>query len=174
MEHSPAVEYQSSQVSLFMAGITKDLEDHVVTQSAKYSFNFEQEKPLPGPNRSYQWFEVSHFSKSEATGKKPRMNVQQQYDRKSTADTSFHSFQPENTVLSARGLANTSIFSYEASQAQILASRQSSVYSVTPSQAQQICPPVALPQRFAAGSKSDFLDGPSCIPEERESTPSPL
>ena len=173
MEHSPAVEYQSSQVSLFMAGITKDLEDHVGTQSAKYNFNFEQEKPFRGPDRDYEWLEVSHFSKSEATGKKPRMNMQQQYDRKSTADTSFHSFQQESTVLSARGLANTSIFSNEASQAQVLASRQSSVYSVTPYQAQQICPPVALPQRFAVVSKSDFLDGPSCIPEERESSHSP-
>ena len=60
---------------LFMAGITKDLDDHVVSQSAKYSFNFTEEKPMQGPDNDYQWVEVSHFSKSEATGKKPRMNM---------------------------------------------------------------------------------------------------
>ena len=40
MESPAVVEYQSSQVCVFMAGINKDLEDHVLTKSAKYDFNF--------------------------------------------------------------------------------------------------------------------------------------
>ena len=89
MESSPAVDYQSSQVGLFMAGINKDLEDHVSAKSVKYAFNFEQDTPMEGDEGDFEWCKVSHFSKSEATGKKPRMNVQ--YDRKSTADTTLHS-----------------------------------------------------------------------------------
>jgi hypothetical protein len=34
MEISQAVDYQASQVNIFMAGITKDLEDHVMSKSA--------------------------------------------------------------------------------------------------------------------------------------------
>ena len=73
-----------------MAGITKDLEDHVLSQSAKYSFNFEQGKPISDPDGDFEWFRVSEFSKSEAAGKKPRMQVA--CDRKSTAYTTLHSF----------------------------------------------------------------------------------
>ena len=90
MENSSAtIDYQASQIGLFMAGITKDLEDHVLSKSEKYAFNFESETPMPGgPNNDFQWFEVSNFSKSEATGKKPRMNMRDNnYDRTSTGDT---------------------------------------------------------------------------------------
>ena len=48
MDNSPAIDYQTSQVSLFMAGINKDLEDHVMSKSEKYAFNFEQETPMQG------------------------------------------------------------------------------------------------------------------------------
>ena len=59
-----------------MAGINKDLEEHVLSKSAKYAFNFETETPIQaGVNNDFQWFEVSNFSKSEeSTGKKPRIN----------------------------------------------------------------------------------------------------
>jgi len=75
MECSTAVDYQNSQVNLFMAGITKDLENHVITKSAKFSFNFELEKPMPGSGANFEWFEVGEFSNSEVGGKKPRINV---------------------------------------------------------------------------------------------------
>lgn len=113
MENSPAIDYQTSQVSLFMAGINKDLEDHVMSKSEKYAFNFEQETPMKGNQGEYQWFEVSNFSKSEAAGNKPRMNVQN-YARESTAETTLHSIQHDG-VLSARGGINTSNFSMEMS-----------------------------------------------------------
>ena len=115
MENSPAIDYQASQVSVFMAGINKDLEDHVLSKSEKYAFNFEQETPMQDVRSDFEWFEVSNFSKSEVTGKKPRMNVQQ-CDRKSTAaDTAtLHSIQPDG-VMSARGGINTSNFSMEMS-----------------------------------------------------------
>jgi len=58
-----------------MAGITKDLEDHVMSKSAKFAFNFEQETPMRGKEGEFEWFEVSDFSKSEVGGKKPRINV---------------------------------------------------------------------------------------------------
>ena len=45
---------------------------------------------MQGVNNEFQWFEVSNFSKSEATGKKPRMNMNN-YDRTSTGDTTMHS-----------------------------------------------------------------------------------
>ena len=105
MEAPSTVEYQSSQVNLFMAGITKDLEDHVANKSAKFCFNFESEKPMRDREGDFEWFEVSNFSKSEVTGKKPRINVYN--DRKSTADTD---------MLSARGPVNTSMFSFDATQ----------------------------------------------------------
>ena len=41
MDSSSAVDFHSSQVNLFMAGINKDLEEHVLAKSAKYAFNFE-------------------------------------------------------------------------------------------------------------------------------------
>lgn len=113
MDNSPAIDYQTSQVSLFMAGINKDLEDHVMSKSEKYAFNFEQETPMQGVQGEYQWFEVSNFSKSEATGKKPRMNVQN-YARESITDTTLHSTQPDG-LLSSRGPINTSNFSMEMS-----------------------------------------------------------
>ena len=90
MENSSAIDYQASQIGLFMAGINKDLEDHVLSKSEKYAFNFEQETPMQGANNEFQWFEVSNFSKSEATGKKPRMNMNN-YDRTSTGETTMHS-----------------------------------------------------------------------------------
>lgn len=82
-----------------MAGINKDLEEHVLSKSAKYAFNFETETPIQaGVNNDFQWFEVSNFSKSEEnTGKKPRINSTIHanggagsnafYDRASTGDT---------------------------------------------------------------------------------------
>lgn len=101
---SAAIDYQASQISIFMAGINKDLEEHVLSKSAKYAFNFETETPLQGTaaNNDFQWFEVSNFSKSEeATGKKPRINANSAansnhqfnniYDRASTGDTTLHS-----------------------------------------------------------------------------------
>ena len=75
MECSTAVDYQNSQVNLFMAGITKDLEEHVITKSAKFAFNFELEKPMHCSGANFEWFEVGEFSKSEVGGKKPRINV---------------------------------------------------------------------------------------------------
>ena len=102
MEASPAMDYQSSQLSLFMAGITTDLDEHVITKSAKYAFDFEREKPLPQADAEFHWFEASQFSKSELTGKKPRINVFNA--RESTADTD---------MFSARGPINTSMISGE-------------------------------------------------------------
>ncbi len=75
MDTSSAVDCQTSQVSLFMAGISKDLEEHVLSKTAKYAFNFVQEKPTFDKDADFEWFEVSQFSKSEATGKKPRMVI---------------------------------------------------------------------------------------------------
>jgi len=40
MDSTATVEYQSNQVTLFMAGITKDLDEHVQAQSRKYAFDF--------------------------------------------------------------------------------------------------------------------------------------
>jgi len=100
MKCSTAVDYQTSQVNLFMAGITKDLEEHVITKSVKFDFNFELEKPMHGIGANYEWFEVSDFSKSEVGGKKPRINVFN--DCKSTADTD---------ILSSLGPVNTSMLS---------------------------------------------------------------
>jgi len=94
-----------------MAGINRDLEDHVSSKSAKYAFDFSTEKPMEGVEREFQWFQVSDFSKSEVTGKKPRMNVPG--DRRSTADTTLHSVNPD--ILSARGPGNMSTFSMETS-----------------------------------------------------------
>lgn len=99
VESSPAVEYQNSQVGLFMAGINRDLDEHLTSQSAKYAFDFEHEKPHNTTEGDFEWFEVSNFSKSEVTGNKPRM--QMQHDRKSTADTTLHSIQHD--ILSPRG-----------------------------------------------------------------------
>ena len=103
-----------------MAGINKDLEDHVLSKSEKYAFNFDQETPLRGGNNDYQWFEVSNFSKSEATGKKPRMNMNA-YDRTSTGDTTLHSIHPDSTLISSRGETS--------GQAQF--QRQRSLFTVT-------------------------------------------
>jgi len=113
MENTSAIDYQASQISLFMANIHRDLEDHVLTKSEKYDFNFEQETPMNGDNNDFQWFEVSNFSKSEATGKKPRMNMNN-YDRTSTGDTTLHSIHPDG-MMSARGGMSASNFSIEMS-----------------------------------------------------------
>ena len=188
MESSPpVVEYQSSQVCVFMAGINKDLEDHVLVKSAKYNFNFQKERPIGGPKSDIEWEEVSDFSKSEVAVPKPRINVQP--DRKSTADTTLHSIQPE--VLSARGLGltNTSTFSGETLFTPNFAQRQSLVFPEPTSQRQQICfggqYSSASVQRFAAtsaysGKKNQnnnlavpLVSQNDCIREERESTPSP-
>ena len=53
MESSPAVDFQSSQLCQFMAGINKELEDHVISKSAKYAFDFAQEKPMEGEDREF-------------------------------------------------------------------------------------------------------------------------
>jgi len=58
-----------------MAGINKDLEDHVRSNSNKYAFNFVQEKPSLQKDAEFDWFEISPFSKSEAAGKKPKMMI---------------------------------------------------------------------------------------------------
>ena len=121
MESSPAVDYQASQVDLFMAHINRDLEDHVSAKSNKFAFDFEQEKPMHSPNADFQWFEVSHFSKSEAAGKKPRIAITTTaQDRKSTAaDTTLHSIQPDNMIHSGRGgpLSNSTFSVIDMSQA---------------------------------------------------------
>lgn len=90
MENTSAMDYPASQISLFMAHIHRDLDDHVLSKSEKYAFDFEHETPMQGNNNEFRWFEVSNFSKSEATGKKPRMNMNN-YDRTSTGDTTLHS-----------------------------------------------------------------------------------
>lgn len=131
VESSPAVEYQNSQVGLFMAGINRDLDEHLTSQSAKYAFDFEHEKPHNTTEGDFEWFEVSNFSKSEVTGKKPRM--QMQHDRKSTADTTLHSIQPD--ILSPRG-------GLDSSQVQLFQNRYSSfVSSVSHYHAQQASAP---------------------------------
>ena len=161
MEAPSTVEYQSSQVNLFMAGITKDLEDHVTNKSAKYCFNFDSEKPARDPEGDFEWFEVSNFSKSEVNGKKPRINVYN--DRKSTADTD---------MLSARGPVNTSMFSFDNTQGAGLNGSRPSMgayprHSLFEQQRVDA-------QRFAV-IRPDFADSNFCIPEEheRESNPSP-
>ena len=60
MEHSTAVEYPS-QVSLFMAGITKDLEEDVLSKTTKFAFNFAKGKPIDelDEERDFDWTEVS-------------------------------------------------------------------------------------------------------------------
>ena len=162
-----------------MAGINRDLEEHVVSKSAKYDFNFQHEKPIEGADADFDWHEVSDFSKSDVTATKPRMNFQP--DRKSTADTTLHSIQPE--VLSARGPGITykSTFSPEAISTPNFAQRHSVVFPVT-SQYNQICPSSASVQRFAAGNGTTspnlmlYRRGTGhndCIYEEHESTPSP-
>ena len=95
------------------------------------------------------------------------MNVPE--NRRSTADTTLHSVNPD--ILSARGPGNMSTFSMETTQGQIFAPRQSSVYSVTSYHAQQ-----PQHQRIASGMhylRQEFVDKNDCIPEERESNPSP-
>ena len=64
-----------------------------------------------------------------------------------------------------------SSFSMETSQGQVFASRQSSVYTVTSYHAQH-----PQHQRLASGLpflRQDLVDNNDCIPEERESYPSP-
>ena len=75
MGSSSAIDYHGSQVNSFMAGISKDLEEHVLSKTAKYAFNFVKEKPTFEKDADFEWFEVSQFSKSEAAGKKPRMMI---------------------------------------------------------------------------------------------------
>ncbi len=60
MEHSTALEYPS-QANQFMAGIYKDLEEHVLSKTTKLQFNFASEKPLevPDEQREFDWVEVS-------------------------------------------------------------------------------------------------------------------
>lgn len=75
-----------------MAGITRDLDDHVSAHSRKYNFDFEHEKPQVSSRdirADYHWTHISQVSNSEAQGKKPPMQVT--YERKSTAAT-LHSF----------------------------------------------------------------------------------
>ena len=72
---------------------------------------------MQGSSNEFQWFEVSNFSKSEATGKKPRMNMNN-YDRTSTGDTTMHSIQPDG-LFSARGGMNTSNFTAMETSGQI-------------------------------------------------------
>lgn len=91
MDSSPVADYQDSQVSLFMAGLNKDLQEHVSAQSVKYGFDFQQGKPEAETSGPFSWCEVSEFSKSEVVGKKPRMNVGQGMQRDSTAVTTLHS-----------------------------------------------------------------------------------
>ena len=59
MENSPpAVRNRSSQVSLFMSRINKDLDDHVMTKSDKYAFNFSHGKPNKidgGEEMDFDW-----------------------------------------------------------------------------------------------------------------------
>lgn len=158
MESSPAVDYQSSQVHQFMAGITKDLEDHVSTKSQKYTFDFEKEEPMQDVEGDFQWFEVSNFSKSEVGGKKPRLNVFN--DRKSTMDTE---------KISACQHLNTSMYSHDTSNPSAMnILRQSSIFAAPTYFEQQV-----NPQRFAVLNKPTFTDSRSCILEEREDTPSP-
>lgn len=59
MDTSSAVDCQSSQVNHFMASISKDLEEHVLSKTAKYAFNFVQEKPSFEKAADFEWFEVS-------------------------------------------------------------------------------------------------------------------
>lgn len=105
-----------------MAHINRELEEHVSAKSSKYNFNFEQEKPMHSPNAEIDWFEVSHFSKSEAGGKKPRIAIAttNAHDRNSTAaDTTLHSIQPDNMIHSGRGgpLSNSTFSVIDMSQA---------------------------------------------------------
>ena len=46
MDSTQTVDFQSNPVSLFMAGITKDLDEHVQASNRKYAFDFQQQKPL--------------------------------------------------------------------------------------------------------------------------------
>jgi len=160
MESSPTVDYQSSQIHQFMAGITKDLEDHVVMKSQKYTFDFDKEQPMEDDDADYQWFQVSNFSKSEVQVKKPRLNVVN--DRKSTTDT--------EKIISARHHLNTSMFSFSQDASNPHpgnVSRQSSIFTAPTYFEQQV-----NPQRFAV-LKPTLIDSSHCIPEEREDTPSP-
>lgn len=137
-----------------MAGIAKDLEDHMQNASQKYAFDFEKETPMQGVERDYEWVKVSNFSKSEVTGKKPRFNVFT--DRKSTADT--------EKLFSARNHLNTSMFSQDASN---MMHRESSLF-----QAPTYFENQGNPQRFAV-LKPDFAANNYSIPEEKDENPSP-
>lgn len=55
MATTTAIDYQANQASLFMAGITRDLEEHVQIQSQKYDFDFNHAKPIVAHDAEYQW-----------------------------------------------------------------------------------------------------------------------
>lgn len=75
MDSTTSVDYQNSQVSQFMASITRDLDEHVQAQCRKYEFDFEAGKPLnPTASTDYadfNWVKISHISNSEVAEKKP-------------------------------------------------------------------------------------------------------
>ena len=78
MDSTTSVEYPNSQMNLFMAGITRDLDEHVQAQGRKYAFDFEAGRPLErsaSTGSDYKWVEISHNSNSEVAGKKLRSQV---------------------------------------------------------------------------------------------------
>ena len=154
MENSQSYDCPTSQVNLFMAGITKDLEEHVTSTSRKYAFDFGKEEPMEDVEGDFQWLEVSNFSKSEVGGKKPTICVFA--DRKSTADTD---------KLYTNAHLNTSIISQDGYN---LGCRQSSLFKASSFSEQQ-----AHSQRFAILKQPTHTLGNKSIPEECEETPSP-
>ena len=119
------------------------------------------------PDAEFQWEELSHISKSEASPKKPRMHMN--CGRESTAMT-LHSVQAD--PLSSRSGHMTTAFSPSASRqaAEAFAGRQSSFFAASPFQTDQTRPSLQA-SRVGPSSfrRHQHMAGSDvCIPEEQE------